>query len=361
MKVLLTGGGTGGSVSPVLAVVSEIRKLKPQTEFLFVGTKRGPERAMVFEFGISFAAIPAAKFRRYFSLRNFFDLFVLLAALIKAWFMLRKFRPDVIFSVGASVSVPVAWVGRWLGSKIIVHQQDIRIGLANKLIAPFASKITTAFEQTSKDFYSDSGFSKKWAEPAQWVGNPFREELLKVDPVKLTSFGLTKELPILLVLGGATGAMQINQLLAKILPELVRVYQVVHVSGKHKNIAFKDKNYHQFEFLPFPDYAAILNAAHVVVARAGMSTVTELSVLNKVAVIIPMPGTHQEDNAKILKVRGAAVVLSGKEVTAQNLATILNSLKFEPEIQKLLSLNIGNLMPKNAALKLAKIILDYDR
>jgi UDP-N-acetylglucosamine--N-acetylmuramyl-(pentapeptide) pyrophosphoryl-undecaprenol N-acetylglucosamine transferase len=360
MKVLLSGGGSGGPVSPVLAVASEIKKLKPQTQFLFVGTKKGPEKVMVRDAGIDFVSIPAAKLRRYFSLRNIFEPFVFAAGFMKSLSVISRFRPDVMFSAGGFVAVPVAWAARFFGCKIIIHQQDAGIGLANKLISPIANQITTAFEATAKQFYSGSGLSQKLEPRAIWVGNPVRPELTesKVDIKKF--FNLHEELPILLILGGATGAIQINKLVGEILPQLVEAHQVVHQTGAGKNnIDFKHRNYHPYEFIKHDAYSAILKAAHLVIARAGLSTIAELATLGKAAIIIPMPKTHQEDNAKILEELGAAAVLKGDDVTAVNLAKLINALKFNQKWVDKLIRNIKILMPKDGALKLAEIVIKH--
>lgn len=360
MKVLLAGGGSGGSVSPALAVAEEIRKLKPKTEFLFVGTRGGPERNMVEKIGIKFISIPAAKWRRYFSLRNLFSPIILAAGLIKATLIVYKFRPQVAFSAGGFVGVPVCWAAKIFGAKIIIHQQDARIGLANKLVSAFAHQITTAFKQTAKEFYSGSGlFEQKLKPRAEWVGNPVRRQLLDGSKVDIKQyFQLSDQPPILLILGGATGAKQINQLVEKIVPELVINNQIIHQTGAGKNnLRFQNKNYHPFELIPFDAYAAILKAAHLVIARAGLSTLAELSVLGKPAIIIPMPGTHQEDNAKILKLTHSAIVLLGQEAEASSLLQAINKVKFNPELSKKLSINVQELMPLNSAEKIAKIII----
>ncbi len=361
MKIILAGGGSGGPVSPVLAVAGEIRKLKPRTEFLFVGTKRGPEKEMVAGAKIKFVSIPAARLRRFWTIKNLAAPFLFVAGLIKSYFIVRKFRPDVIFSAGGFAAVPVSWAGWALGAKVIIHQQDIRIGLANKLIAPFTTHITTAFEYTSKEFYSHSGLWKTKIVPrAEWVGNPVRAELLHSDARALKFFNLHDDLPLLLVLGGATGAAQINELLEGILPQLVQSFQVIHQTGAGKQKgSFKDSNYHPYELIPFPEYAAILKAAHSVVARAGLSTIAELSALGKAAIIIPMPKTHQEDNAKILVLASAAIVLMGEKLNSEILMQAINDLKFKPQLSELISKNMNALMPHNAAGGIAKIILKY--
>ena len=357
MKILLSGGGTGGPVQPVLAVGLEIKKISPAAQILFVGTRRGPEKNMTEKAGIEFKAIAAAKFRRYFSLKNIFSPFVLVVAFLQALNVVRKFRPDVMFSAGGYVAVPVAWAAKIYRARIVIHQQDAQVGLANKLMVPIADQITTAFEKTSKEFYAGSGLNSSW-DPASWVGNPVRPDLFtpKTDVNKY--FNLHEELPILLVLGGASGALQINAMISNILPELVLAHQVIHQTGKGKNnIHFRHKNYHAFELIEFDAYAAILAKAHLVIARAGLSTIAELSALGKSAIIIPMPHTHQEENAKILEDTHSAVVLKGADANPENLSKVINSLKFNQKRTDMLMENISKLMPQDATAKLAKIII----
>lgn len=358
IKILVSGGGTGGSVSPVLAVVEELKKLKPKVEILFVGTNKGPERTMVREQGLKFVGIPAAKLRRYFSIQNVLDIFVFIFGFIHAFLAVRKFKPDVVFSVGSFVSVPVCWAGKLSGAKIVIHQQDARVGLANKLVAPFADSITTAFEFTSKSFYSGSGLlTKRWKAPAQWVGNPVRRDVFEKND-HLDFFQLKTNAPVLLVLGGATGSTQINRVIIESLPKLLKSYQVVHVTGMNRSKEnFTHPDYHPFEFLKFKQYAAILKKADLVVTRAGLSTITELSALGKVAVVVPMPGTHQEDNAMILKFTSSAIVLNKRDFNSEVFPKLINDLTFNPEKQKILSANMSKLLPADAGEKLAKIII----
>ncbi|MBI3952470.1 MAG: UDP-N-acetylglucosamine--N-acetylmuramyl-(pentapeptide) pyrophosphoryl-undecaprenol N-acetylglucosamine transferase [Candidatus Doudnabacteria bacterium] len=357
-KILLAGGGTGGPVSPVLAVAEELKKQIPGVKFLFVGTKNGPEKILVAETGINFVGIRAARLRRYFSLMNVADVFVFLLSLVSSWKILRKFRPDLIFSAGGFVAVPLCWVGKMMGTKIVIHQQDARVGLANKLVIPMASAITTAFEQTAKNFHSGSGlFKKEKISVPEWVGNPVRSEVKKPDLSQKEFFGIHDQLPILLVLGGATGASQINQLVAQTFSSLVSSHQVIHQTGKGKNlISFTHPNYHPYELIPFGPYAAILNLAHIVVARAGLSTIAELSAAGKASIILPMPGSHQEENAKILKDAHAAIVLEKDEAIPQQFLKVITIIKFNPQRQKLLSKNIKNLMPQNAEDKIASVV-----
>ena len=355
MKILLSGGGSGGPVSPVLAVAQQIKKIKPKTEFLFVGTRRGPEREMVEAENIKFVTIPAARWRRFFSFKNFAAPFIFIAGLISSLRIVSKFRPQVMFSAGGFVAVPVAWAARIYGVKIVIHQQDAKVGLANKLISPFAAQITTAFEATTKQFYSGSGLMGNLQSPS-WVGNPVREDLLLKKEVSLP-FVLHDDLPVLLVLGGATGAAQINDLITAILPEVTKSFQVVHQTGKGKiDKQAQNPNYYPVELLPFDQYAYLLQRASIVVCRAGLSTIAELSALGKPAIVIPMPFTHQEDNGIILKLTKSAIVLNHLQAQPQFLLKVITALNFDPAATTEISTNMGKLMPKDSANKLAEII-----
>lgn len=358
MKTLLVGGGSGGSVTPILAVAQEIKRQKPRTEFLFLGTRKGPEAGMVADFGIPFKSIPAAKFRRYFSLKNFLDIFVLMFAFVRAWQIVRKFRPDVVFGAGAFVQVPVCWAAKLMGVKVIIHQQDPEIGLANKLISPFADQITCTFSYTAKTFYSGTGLmNKKWTNKAEWVGNPYRSELLNQTALDRSFFDLHDKLPVLLILGGATGAAQINSVVYLCLEELLKSHQIIHQTGKGKKIPFSNPDYHQYDLIPFDKYVSALKIADIVIARAGMSTLTELSILGKISIIIPMPDSHQEVNAEFIEEFSAAVVLSLDEFNPTDLPRIVTSLKFNVGRQKLLKENMSRLMPKDAGPKIAQLII----
>ncbi len=352
MKILMAGGGSGGPVVPLLAVAEKLKGLNPQAEFLFVGTNHGPERQLVTDAGYKFAAIPAAKFRRYFSLKNISDIFVFVWSLVLARKIVSRFMPDVMFSVGGYASVPIAKAAKSKGIKIIIHQQDVQPGLANRMIAPYAKVITTSFEETANNFVSRKYEDKKF----YWVGNPVRAEFSNNDLPHKDFFKLHDKLPILLILGGGTGAIQINSVVEECLPELVKSHQVVHVSGAGKMIKFQHPDYHQYEFLG-REFPTILKMAHVVISRAGLSTIGELSSLGKIAIIVPMPDSHQEANAQVLKKRGAAIVLNKEEFNAETLVRVVNSAKFNDQRQQSLIRNMQELMPHDAAYKIAEIIL----
>lgn len=347
---------------PLLAVAKELVKQNPETEFLFVGTIDGIEKNIVEQAGFKFVGIPAAKLRRYLSFRNLTDIFTFFKSLFVANKIVVDFKPDVVFSVGGFVAVPVSWMGKWHGAKIIIHQQDARIGLANRLVSPFADIITSVFEETAKKFYTGSGFGKM-TKSAEWVGNPIRPEFFRplqnADELK-RKYHLVDDLPILLVFGGGTGSTQINRVVGEALPELVKTHQIIHMTGSREFRPFKHANYHQYDFVG-QDFPELMKLADTVLVRAGVSTISELSALGKIAIVVPMPDSHQEDNGYVLKARSAAVVLDKDEFNSDDLPRIVTSLKFNVGRQKLLTANIQKIMPHDAAQRIVKLIIEYAR
>jgi UDP-N-acetylglucosamine--N-acetylmuramyl-(pentapeptide) pyrophosphoryl-undecaprenol N-acetylglucosamine transferase len=359
MKILMAGGGTGGPVAPMIAVAQELLKKDPSTQFVFVGTKNGPERLLLDKVTHDYDYLPAVKYRRYFSLLNFFDIFIFPCSLLKSYFILRRHMPDAIFTVGGFIAVPLCWIAWLMKKPIIVHQQDVAPGLANRLVAPLATLITVALEDSLKLFYTHFGiFKKEKIINTEWVGNPVRSEFYSKEAPNKSFFNLLGQLPVLLVFGGASGSEQINSVLLKALPNIIKNYEVVHVAGKGKKSQFIHPNYHCFEFLAkeMPD---IMKLADVVVCRAGLSTISELSFLGKVSVIVPMPDSHQEQNAKVLQEKNAAFILYNNEFTPKKLSAALKDLKYDHELRTSLSSNIKAMMPNNAAEKIAELILKH--
>jgi len=365
MRILLAGSGTGGPVIPLLAVANKIKEQNPEAEFLFVGTKHGPEADFVKHAGFKFESVPAGKLRRYFSLKNFAAPFEVVAGFFRALRIIRDFKPDVVFGVGGYVCVPVFFAAFLRRKKIVIHQQDSRPTLTNKILAPFATKITVTFEWSLKDFYSGSGILPFKKNKVVWTGNPFREELLirhseaRLKKIR-ADLGIVENLPVILVFGGATGAAGINNLLNAALPELVRFAYVIHgTGGAQKQPSFEHPRY--FPKALITNMPEVYAVSDIVVCRAGLSTITELSVLKKNAIVIPMLDSHQVDNALILKYSDAAIVLNQDYLTAPELISIIRKLLFDHELQMTLSQNIGKIMPHDATAKLAKIIIDLCR
>lgn len=339
-----------GSVSPLLAVMAEIKSRQPESEFLFVGTYGGPEKTAVESYKLPFVSISAGKFRRYFDLRNFIDPFRIIAGFFQAIKIIRQFKPDAIMVAGAYVGVPVAWAGWLLRVPILVHQQDIEAGLANKLMANVAKKITVSFDVSLSDFPT-----KK----AVLTGNPTRSEFYFCDKEKSRMlFDLKSDLPVILITGGGTGSQNINKLVEKLLPKITKFAQVIHTTGAKKSFSFKSENYHQYEFLSH-EMPEALCAADLVVTRAGLSTLTELSIGAKPTVIIPLYATHQEFNAKYFQKNNAAVVLSEPGLNPEMFVRLLRDLLSDKEKLKVLSENISKIMPRDGAKKVAELLYGF--
>jgi UDP-N-acetylglucosamine--N-acetylmuramyl-(pentapeptide) pyrophosphoryl-undecaprenol N-acetylglucosamine transferase len=347
-KILLAGGGTAGSVSPLLAIFEDL-KTSLNFEFLFVGTKKGIEKQMSKDAAIPYRAIMAGKLRRYFDWHNFFDIIKIKIAFWQSFFLILKFKPDLIISAGSFVAVPVVWAGWLLRVPIIVHQMDIRPGLANKLMAPFAKVITTTFEKSLTDY------GKK----AVWTGNPIGQKfsIFNFQFSIKEKFNLKDNLPVVFVYGGGTGAEAINKLVEASLDNLIAFCQIIHSTGKGKMIAKRHENYHPYEFLNAEEMASALHVADVIVSRAGLGAFTEISAAAKPAIIIPMPDSHQEDNAALLVEKKAAVVLNQKTLTADEFVVNIRELLKNEELKSKLSLNVNGLMKDGANEEIEKIIV----
>lgn len=359
MKILFAGGGSGGPVAPLLAIAAEIKKEHPKAKFLLVGTKSGPERLMAAQAKIPFEAIPAGKWRRYFSVANAGTPFLVLAGFLRSFLLLKKFRPDCVIGSGSFVQIPVVYAAWILRIPVVLHQQDVQQSLANTVCQFFAKKITVTFEKSLTDFIRDAGlFYKKKPDKIIWTGNPCRFEAKNFTRSEgLKHFGLKEDLPVLYAVGGGTGAVFINGLIRASLPDLAKTVQIIHSTGpgKYMITGLNYPNYHPKEFVNEAGLAYA--AADIVLCRAGLSTITELSEFKKTAVIIPMPGSHQEINAALLAERRAAIVLPQQKIKPENFAGFIRKLLFEPTLPEALQKNITGLMPKNSGKKIAAIVL----
>ncbi len=356
MRVLFVGGGTLGSVTPLLAVAEEFQRQKKTPGVFFWGTRNGPEPQLIEAAGIPFRSLPAGKLRRYWDLRNILDLVVVKWAFWVALIRLIRERPSVVVGAGSFVQVPVMWAAALLRIPIIIHQLDVRPSLANRLVAPFARHITAVFQESAR------ALGRRVAV----IGNPVRRAVLNArrrdSSTARHRFGLPADVPVLFVLGGGTGAQKVNLVVQRSLPALTARAFVLHVTGRGKAIdvsgypASVRARYQQFEMLTDAMPAAYA-AADLVVSRAGMGTITELAALGKPTLLIPMPGTHQEENAKAMTERGAMRdwyerYLPPPEFTKQVLALLSDTAQ-----RATLARRSVQAFPTNAAEKIADAIL----
>lgn len=350
-RVILAGGGTAGSVTPLLAVAPRLQARG--AELLFVGTDHGPEEALVDAARLPWRSIPAGKFRRYFSWRNVTDLGHIWRGYTAAKKIISDWRPDVIVSAGSYVAVPLVWAGKRRGVRIVVHQQDVQPGLANRLMQRSADIITTVFESGRKDF----GHEK-----TRWIGNPVRESVLRGSrQIAHERFGGVEGRPTLLVLGGGTGSAFLNQLVADALPQLLPQWNVVHVTGRHRGPVVLAQPQYFPTALMTDDLPHALAIADIVVSRAGIGTLTELMATGKTSMIVPMPGTHQEYNANYIAEHQAAVVVDQRRLSVEFFIRLLDELHRDADRCRALQQHLSALHHPHAAEEMADIILRLAR
>ncbi|MBI4090106.1 MAG: glycosyltransferase, partial [Candidatus Kerfeldbacteria bacterium] len=346
LRVVLVGGSTGGATVPLLPIAGALRKGNPNADLLLIGTQQGPEQQFARQAGLAYRGIRAGKLRRYFSILNLLDAVQLVLGAIDAWRLLRQFRPDAIISVGSYVSVPVVYVGRLLGIPSLIHQQDVQPGLANRLCAPVATAVTVAFPETASRFPAGK---------TTVAGNPIRTELLAGNGRRAFGrFGLHKTLPVVLAFGGGTGALRLNQLVAEAGLNLVKRFQVLHVTGgRQDQFRVTHPNYHSFNFL-VDGMADAYAVADIVVCRAGLSSLSEIAALGKPAIVIPIPDSHQQANAAYFARQDAAVVLDERTLDRARLEQAIRELYDDADARSRLSRNVRALARPDAAEVIAR-------
>lgn len=358
MTILLVGGGTGGSVSPLLALAKQIRSKHPRTSFMFLGQRGGVEERMATSAAIPFTHISGGKLRRYFSLANIATPFKVVYAFFVARRILQKTKACCVVGTGSFLQVPVMWAAWTMGIPVVLHQQDVRPTLSNKLCAPIAKKITVTFEQSLKDFPQGFGVSRVHGSPkVVWTGNPSNVEPSTVTrEAAVQYFSLDVAFPTILVVGGGTGSRALNTLVLESREILERIANVIHITGPGKGDATHSEHYYATEFLDNMEYA--YTAADIVVCRAGLSTITELSVFKKASIIIPLPNSHQEENANLLANLGAAIVLPEQIVSKENFFSGLRKVLFNSNGLQEIAAHMYTIMPHNAGEEMARVVME---
>ncbi len=314
-KIILTGGGTAGHVTPNIAMIPRLKELG--YEISYIGTYNGIEKKLIEEIGIPYYGISSGKLRRYFDLKNFTDPFRVNKGFGDAKKILKKIKPDVVFSKGGFVTVPVVLMAAHLHIPVVIHESDMTPGLANKIALPKATKICCNFPET-KELFSDR---------ATVTGTPIRQELFNGDKEKARKFcGFTDDKPTLLVVGGSTGSVAINKAIWGCLDELLKEFNVIHLTGKGKlNPDIKDKKgYVQYEFIKeqLPDMFAL---ADVVISRAGANAICELLAIRKPNLLIPLSKAASRGdqilNAQSFEKSGYSYVIEEEAVSNETLLT----------------------------------------
>ncbi len=313
-KIILTGGGTAGHVTPNLALIPSLKE--HGYEIRYIGSYQGIEKKLIEDAQIPYDGISSGKLRRYFDIKNFTDPFRVVKGYGEARQLLKKYRPDVIFSKGGFVAVPVVLAARHYHIPTIIHESDMTPGLANKLCIPSARKVCCNFPETLPYLPR---------EKAVLTGSPIRKELLEGNrQTGLEYAQLSAEKPVILVIGGSQGAVAVNNAIRKLLPKLLEEFQVIHVCGKdHLDESLTEvRGYVQYEYVDAP-LKHLFAAADLIVSRAGANSICEILALRKPNVLIPLPAKSSRGdqilNANSFAKQGFSTVLEENAITDDSL------------------------------------------
>ena len=314
-RIVLTGGGTAGHVTPNIALLPKLRELG--YDIHYIGSYEGIEKKLIEDVNVPYYGIASGKLRRYFDPKNFSDPFRVLKGYGEARKILKKLKPDVVFSKGGFVAVPVVLAAKHLHIPVIIHESDMTPGLANKISLSAATKVCCNFPETMG--YIPEG-------KAVLTGSPIREELLhgnKLAALNLCGFAANK--PVILVIGGSQGSVAVNDAVRGILPELLKKYQVIHLCGKGKLDSTKTdmEGYIQFEYVK-KELADLFALADVCISRAGANAICELLALRKPNLLIPLSANASRGdqilNANSFAKQGFSTVLEEEVLTADTLS-----------------------------------------
>lgn len=320
-KIVLTGGGTAGHVTPNIALLPSLRQAG--YEITYIGSYDGIEKKLISDFDIPYTGISTGKLRRYLDIRNFTDPFRVIKGFSEAKKYLKEYRPDVVFSKGGFVSVPWVRAAAALALPCIIHESDMTPGLANKLCFPVAEKICCNFPETLRMLPE---------EKAVLTGSPIRAELAQGNKIAgLDLCGFTANKPVILVIGGSLGAANVNKAVRDALPQLLEDFQVVHLCGKDKidNLLLATPGYRQFEYVK-TELKDLFAMADIVISRAGANSICELLALKKPNILIPLPSTSSRGdqllNAASFEAQGFSIVINEDDLTTELLTDKVHEL-----------------------------------
>ena len=322
-KIVLTGGGSAGHVTPNIALLPALREAG--FEITYMGSYDGIEKKLIGDFDLPYRGISTGKFRRYFDLKNLTDPFRVIKGFSEARNFLTGYRPDVVFSKGGFVSVPVVRAAATLGIPCIIHESDMTPGLANKICIPAARKVCCNFPETLKLLPEDK---------AVLTGSPIRAELAQGNKLAgLDLCGFNANTPVIMVIGGSLGAANVNKAVRAALPSLLGDFQIVHLCGKDKvdNLLLNTPGYKQFEYIK-AELKDLFAMADIVISRAGANAICELLALKKPNILIPLPASSSRGdqllNARSFEAQGFSIVIEEDDLTTELLVDKVHELYF---------------------------------
>lgn len=320
-KIVLTGGGTAGHVTPNIALLPSLREKGYDVQY--IGSYNGIERKLIEDLDIPYFGISSGKLRRYFDPKNFSDPFKVMKGYLQASKILKQLKPDVVFSKGGFVAVPVVLAAHRRHIPVIIHESDMTPGLANKISIPSATKVCCNFPETLKHLPEGK---------AVLTGSPIRQELLSGNKLEALKFcGFTANKPVILVIGGSQGSVAVNDAVRGVLPELLKTYQVIHLCGKDKTDPSLEslEGYVQFEYIK-QELADLFALADICISRAGANAICELLALKKPNLLIPLSAAASRGdqilNAESFENQGFSEVLSEDNLAPTVLLSTIHKL-----------------------------------
>ncbi len=320
-KIVLTGGGTAGHVTPNIALLPSLKK--NDFDISYIGSYNGIEKKLIEEQQIPYYGISSGKLRRYLDLKNLTDPFRVIKGYFEAHKLLKKLNPDIVFSKGGFVTVPVVLAAKKLNIPVLIHESDMTPGLANKICIPAATKVCCNFPETVPMITDNKGLL---------TGTPIRAELMQGDrQTGLDLCHFTSAKPVILVIGGSLGALRVNEAIRAILPRLLEKFQIIHLCGKGKvdESFYSTTGYYQFEYID-KELKDLFACADIVISRAGANALFELLSLNKPNLLIPLSANASRGdqilNARSFKQQGYSMVLPEEEITDEALYSAICEL-----------------------------------
>lgn len=368
MRIVLTGGGTGGHLTPLIAIADKLKaKLGPEAKLLYIGSGAEMERKIMSEEGIPAKFVMSGKIRRYFSFQNFVDLLRLPIGFVQSLWILLRFMPDAVFSKGGYVAVPIvlaAWVYR---IPIMMHESDSTPGLANQFLSKFANRIAVAYPSAEEYFPK---------EKSALVGNPIRFQVTDGDPLIFRKeIGFTESRKTILILGGSQGSQVINDAIVKILPQLLSHFQIIHQTGEANfenvvreaaflGIKAGHGGYYPIGFMNANKLRDSFALSDLVISRAGATFITEIAANGKPAILIPLSNSandHQRMNAYSLAKIGAALVLEETNLGEHILIEKIEKILSDEQLRQTMTNEIKTFYHPNAAEVIANSVIEIVR
>ena len=358
MKVIISAGGTGGHIYPALAIINKIKELEPKSEFLYIGTDNRMEKDLIPSFNIPYVSLHVTGFDRKHLLNNFKTLSNFLKAKSKCKRIIKEFNPDVVIGCGGYVTAPVISTAHSLGIKTLIHEQNSVVGLANKFLSRYATKVGVSFESTIKDFPKGK---------AILTGNPCSEKAINLPSAKKEEYKLSKNKKLVLIVMGSLGSRTINDMIYKNLSLFKdKDYEVLFVTGNsYYEKLDKKKEYKNVKIVPFIyELPRVMKMSDLIISRAGASTMSEIMVLDIPTIFIPSPyvtNNHQYKNAMDLYEKNAGILIEEKDLTMDSLISNIDKCFNDEKYYKDIKKNLKTLGIKDSGERIYKILKSMTR